>query len=90
MIFNFVKKEYDIIKEYGTFEDLELPYKLYPQSNQIEVDDSEVYLFKSVISDIAIMYGMDKNQNNMTDFGYKVLDIYDKVYFQICQAKAPN
>ena len=25
----------------------------------------------------------DENQNNMTDFGYKALDIYDKVYFQI-------
>lgn len=83
MLFNFTKDEYDILVKYGDFEDLEKPYKLFPESCQIEIDDSDISMFQCIINDISVVYGMDENQNNMTDFGYKALAIYDKVYFQI-------
>lgn len=83
MIFQFNKNEYDMLIQYGDFEDLEKLYKLYPDTYQIEIDDEDLRMFQCIISDISVVYGMDENQNNMTDFGYKALDIYDKVYFQI-------
>lgn len=90
MKFQFNKREFDIISKYGNFEDLEKPYELFSKTYQIEIDDTELRIFQSIISDISIVFGMDENQNNMTDFGYKVLDIYDKVYFQIHKLKAPD
>ena len=83
MIFNFKKDEYEMLVKYGDFEDLEYPYKLFPETSQIEINDKDVSMFQCIISNISVVYGMDENQNNMTDFGYKALDIYDKVYFQI-------
>ena len=77
MIFNFKKDEYEMLVKYGDFEDLEYPYKLFPETSQIEINNKDVSMFQCIISN------MDENQNNMTDFGYKALDIYDKVYFQI-------
>ena len=75
MIFNFKKDEYEMLVKYGDFEDLE--------TSQIEINNKDVSMFQCIISNISVVYGMDENQNNMTDFGYKALDIYDKVYFQI-------
>ena len=49
----------------------------------VEINNKDVSMFQCIISNISVVYGMDENQNNMTDFGYKALDIYDKVYFQI-------
>ena len=83
MIFNFKKDEYEMLVKYGDFEDLEYPYKLFPETSQIEINNKDVSMFQCIISNISVVYGMDENQNNMTDFGYKALDIYVKVYFQI-------
>lgn len=90
MVFNFTKDEFDMLVKYGDFEDLEYPYKLFAETNQIEIDDNDISMFQCIISDISVVYGMDESQNNMTDFGYKALDIYDKVYWQIKNAKAPT
>ena len=35
MIFNFKKDEYEMLVKYGDFEDLEYPYKLFPETSQI-------------------------------------------------------
>lgn len=83
MIFDFTKEEYEMLIKYGDFDDLEKPYKLFPKTYQIKIDESDLRMFLCVISDISVVYGMDDDQNNMTDFGYKALDIYDKVYRQI-------
>lgn len=83
MLFQFNKEEYDMLIKYGDFDDLEKPYRLFPESYQIEINESDLRMFQCLISDISVVYGMDESQNNMTDFGYKALDIYDKVYFQI-------
>jgi hypothetical protein len=90
MVFNFTKDEFDMLVKYGDFEDLEYPYKLFTETNQIEIGDNDISMFQCIISDISVVYGMDEDQNNMTDFGYKALDIYDKVYWQIKNAKAPT
>ena len=71
MIFNFKKDEYEMLVKYGDFEDLEYPYKLFPETSQIEINNKDVSMFQCIISNISVVYGMDENQNNMTDFGYK-------------------
>ena len=52
-----------------------------PETSQIEINNKDVSMFQCIISNISVVYGMDENQNNMTDFGYKALDIYDKGLF---------
>ena len=35
MIFNFKKDEYEMLVKYGDFEDLEYPYKLFPETSPV-------------------------------------------------------
>ena len=43
MIFNFKKDEYEMLVKYGDFEDLEYPYKLFPETSQIEINNKDVF-----------------------------------------------
>ena len=45
MIFNFKKDEYEMLVKYGDFEDLEYPYKLFPETSQIEINNKDVWIF---------------------------------------------
>ena len=52
MIFNFKKDEYEMLVKYGDFEDLEYPYKLFPETSQIEINNKDVSMFQCIISNI--------------------------------------
>ena len=77
-----------MLVKYGDFEDLEYPYKLFPETSQIEINNKDVSMFQCIISNISVVYGMDENQNNMTDFGYKALDMI-RFIFKFIMNKLP-
>lgn len=90
MTFRFTKEEYDFILKYIDWDDLDNTYQLDPNNNQITVDSSDDKNFLSAIDNIIVVYGLTPDQNLTTELGDYAQEIYDKVYWQINDNKAPS
>ena len=83
MLFKFNREEYDFLKKYLDWEDLNEPYELRSDKCEILIADNEDEDFMSLISEISVIYGMDEDQNRLTEIGDMALSIYDKLYFKV-------
>lgn len=83
MLFKFNREEYDFLIRYLDWEDLNEPYELRSDKCEILIADNEDEDFMSLISEISVIYGMDEDQNRLTEIGDMALSIYDKLYFKV-------
>ncbi len=83
MLFKFNREEYDFLIKYLDWEDLNEPYELRSDKCEILIADNEDKDFMSLISEISVIYGMDEDQNRLTEIGDMALSIYDKLYFKV-------
>ncbi|MBP1560377.1 MAG: hypothetical protein J6C96_03930 [Oscillospiraceae bacterium] len=81
---NFLKKYIGIAKSNGEFS---TEYSIM-DDNTIMISNDDWKSFRSDISDLSVMFGMDSEQNNLTDVGRRLVNIYDEIVFQKNKSEA--
>lgn len=81
---NFLQKYIEIAKSNGEFS---TEYSIL-EDNSIMISNNDWKCFRSDISDLSIMFGMDGEQNNLTDVGRRLVNIYDEIVFQKNKSEA--